>query len=414
MKNKMKKAFTLFVASLLCVCMLVACSDATPSVPDNYGSEETNSTEKSTDNETSGGEEAVNEMFHGTIEDATVFSKEGYAFVCEDDFGKAPIYCINKKGEIQFCDSSIIDAFTTFVNGKALIYKKNVDSSSLVIMDTDGNVVVSPETHGYDPQKRSYYGGLINMFYDGYFLVYRDVKTFEGTTREYGVIDTDGNWKLPYSSSYWEDYNIFIHSTGYENGYFWVQKTAVEKYWWNLEDGSITEEPPTDIASGNRALWETWNDYSYRDLNGEIMVSMRDKYPTISQLGPFSNGMEYTYALFSSNTFFTLIDRKGEMLFEPYELGQYAASGGIFIDYRAELFFVPREGNKIIDVYGFDGLKKEEIVLPEIITSKSNFRLSTCSGFLDGSGYMIYIYVSGPFGTSFYTYFVDTAGNLLF
>ncbi len=406
----MKKISLIIAIAILLTSVLVSCNAPEETEPQDTPAateeQKPTETENPTESEKPTEDDDTQEKYTGEIKAATTFS-EGYAFV-SDNINFKNACCINTKGEIVFwLDKTTNDQLkplSRFSNGHAVV--ERLDGSGYCLVNTKGEIVVSPETHGYTTSPISS-GAADEAFTDGYFVVYND----DVTPCEYGVMGTDGKWILEMSSKYFESLNpkenLFAKVVFYDQGYvdFTINNYS---YSWNLNQGTIVYPPNFPPIEG---YWRLWSDGTYSDYTKQDLLDLNaNGFTDIGRAGDFLPNADYTYVTFNDNTRFTLIDRNGEMLFEPIEITYNY--NNIHEENQAELYFALSKDKKSVHVYGFDGSQKEQIVLPEEITSISGFSIATIKAFTDGSGYMLEIrdgeqYISGIF-------FVDNSGKLLF
>ncbi len=277
------------------------------------------------------------EKFTGTIYDAQPFSS-GRAWVTDENYGNLNI-CINEKGEILFKLDGLYDALSAFINGYALIDSIEVGKTASII-DTNGEVVVSSETHGFtDVLDRSEtYNYNSKAFKDGYLAVYKEIESFDGLSYQYGVLSNAGEWILELSDEYLP--NEKFSAYGYEGGYFYLRsKTTNEYLYWNLDDGSTDVNAP-DLSCGDET------------------PDVKDRYPTANEIGVLLSDAKYTYIRFKNESgtyYYSLIDRDGNLKFDPVELTSYTVgfdedTKRIYaVDYTGKVIIHDTDGNKICE-----------------------------------------------------------------
>ncbi len=336
-----------------------------------------------------GGEEGGESVdkYTGAITNALPYS-EGYTFVSDSTkhdswaqfYGKALQICLNAKGEEVFRLSGQDVCRAGFKDGNALVEIK--DEGGLCLMNTKGEIVVSPKKSGYTDGliffSATYPENDMQAYNDGYFPVYNKKSTFSGTTYEYGVMGANGEWILELSDSYFTSQvpsskDLTWGASEYYNGFLHFKWSSDYDFWWNLKDGSCTYSYRTDgWASDYWTHYETADlEYGYRgaskfyDKAGDLKLDVSAQYPTMIQSGNFLEGVDCTIVRFSSggNYFFSLMNRSGELLFEPFTLkkatlnvlGNYA-NGLAGMDENAKVFYAIKEDGTLV-VYNKKGEK---------------------------------------------------------
>ncbi len=316
------------------------------------------------------------ETFEGVITSAMPFS-EGYAFVSTSE--KADAFaesrrniCITENGKIAFRLPNEFDTcYAGFKNGYALVEI----AEAVCIVDTKGNVVVSPQKNGYT-------NAIVSKqaFEDGYLPVYLESKDYTGTTYKFGVLNAKGDWIIPLTDKLFPDnqpespdnctegyYDGYLHFKGYYYDY---------DFWWNLKDGTVANDIVTDAWRSNNDRYHDENDIVKLDL------SSKSEKPNNNRGGDFEAGNKYAYFYFST-CFFTVIDRQGNFLFEPLPTKNFDTAG---VNEKAKICYSLTEENKL-NIYDLQG-KLIQSLTPQL--SENNIKRVVLYPNDNGEGYLIY------------------------
>ncbi len=281
--------------------------------------------------------------------DARDFS-DGVAWVKRET--SSPWECIDNKGNTLFSLDEGSKPKTNFTNEGAII--ETTDSNNKTkeeIIDKIGNVVF--------PKDDEYEYKIVDS-YGNYHFVTRNINTFEKTEDQTGIVDNAGNWVLEPTGK--------LSVLGRELksvGLIKVQKDGEEKYYDAQENDFFKTTDDYFHGSDIKELSDFWNsrvtkkfhqedvlfvsppdcgictlginygDTSYKtsiyksklegkeitlgfyDRNKNLMINL-SSFNNPKQVGLFSNG----YSSFvmenpQGNYFWTIIDKKGNKMFEP-------------------------------------------------------------------------------------------------
>ncbi|MBQ3202064.1 MAG: hypothetical protein IJN04_06005 [Clostridia bacterium] len=317
----MKRARKLlaFVLAMVMLWVLTACGVGDSSDGKKEKSREnTTTTTKVADNSENSNDTDTDEVEHtgkkieGPFCGASVFS-EGLAFVAVD---KNKTYCINKEGYIVFeLDMRLYgihgEIDEVFHNGVAIL------NNGAYVCDKMGRLT-SAEDLG------------VTTFYDdalagGYILADKITASFDSTKKEVGVLNTSLEWVVEPNE---ELYNqIGEHLTWamnrthyYYNDYLCIREMFEDASvgYLNLKTGEFVTEAPFEIPSHG---WVVYTDETYR-IGQETIVLDMSHHTNVSEIHPFDKGLACVeFHNSDANTYyFTMINEKGEFLFEPVAL----------------------------------------------------------------------------------------------
>lgn len=313
-----------FVLAMVMSLSLVACGNGLEKMSD--GEEDSNTTNTATttsediqldDEPDPDGEtdsiEHTGKKIEGTICAASVFS-EGLAFVAVD---KQKTYCVNKEGYIVFELDFRLNGFNgeideTFHNGVAIL------ADGAYVCDKTGKLTAAEDLG-------------VTTFYDdalvgGYILADKITASFDSTKKEVGVLNTSLEWVVEPSE---ELYNyIGEHLTWainrehyYYNDYLCIREMFSQDApvgYLNLKNGEFVVEAPFEIPSH---AWYAYTDNTYRTDMDTIVLDL-NKHTNVSEIHPFNKGLACVefYNSDANTGYFTMINEKGEFLFEPVAL----------------------------------------------------------------------------------------------
>ena len=250
--------------------------------------------------------EHTGEKINGEITGASNFS-EGLAFVCVNG-NKEKTYCINTEGYVVFeLDFRAVNAMgkieSRFVNGLAKVGEGLCDTKGRITMPADVGATA-----------------FCDIALDGgYIIAERVTSDFESSKKELGVLNTSFEWVINPSE---EIYNatggisMIPNSTQcfYYDDYFYFEDT--NKY-LNLKTGEI--ENKIDVFPSERWVNSDKNFYDY--YNTEMLSLESNKTINMPSGSDFKNGKAPVRFINQETNkyYFTVINEKGEFLFEPIE-----------------------------------------------------------------------------------------------
>ena len=263
-----------------------------------------NSTDKPTD---------TRKKLQGKITGVGEFS-EGLAFVSIDN-NQDTTYCIDKKGYIVFevrqdiTSRGTIDA--KFINGLAYL---EADGS---LCDASGNVTLPS-----DVDVTTFYP---NALEGGYILAEKITSDYASTKKELGIMDTSFKWIVaPSEDLHKKICNEFgtlaLDTPGINNPndfyfdnflYIDALNTVLD-----LKQGDLVTDGEINFPA---FAWESYPDGSYI-LNDEVMLKI--DFTNLSSTGHFveEKAIILFYNKDSRLSYFSVIDKQGNLLFEPVEL----------------------------------------------------------------------------------------------
>ena len=263
----------------------------------------------------------------GEITSASVFS-DGLAFVCLDG-NKEKVYCIDEYGNIVFelenkVQSAMGEIFVKFKNGYALI-----DGG---ICNTKGEII-----YPKDVGATEFFGIALK---GGYIIATKVTADYSASKQEIGVMNTDFEWVVQPSETIYNEIceDLWTASASntqsfYANGIVYFD--GCKKY-LNLKTGEISDKADIKIPSEN---WIYYTDYTFRNGNEEIMVDLSN-LSNIESTGnnSYKNG-KVPVIFFNQQIgkrFWTLVDEKGEFLFEPVEMMNFTEFMYSWIEFDGE------------------------------------------------------------------------------
>lgn len=293
----MKKIFSLILAVIIMISMS-AC----------VGQKTKNSTG---DNSEKIAIEHTGKKINGEITAASVFS-DGLAFVCLDG-NKEKAYCIDKQGNIVFeLENKIQSAFgkisNKFENGYALI-----DGG---ICNTKGEITYPKDVGATEFLEIALKGG--------YIIATKVTADYNTSKQEIGVMNTNFEWIVQPSETIYNEIceDLWTTSTSNTQSFYADGVVYFEgcKKYLNVKTGEVSDSTDINIPSEN---WIYYTDYKFRNANEEVMVDL-SVLSNIESTGSnsYKNG-KVPVIFFNQSVgkrFWTLVNEKGEFLFEPVEM----------------------------------------------------------------------------------------------
>ncbi len=253
--------------------------------------------------------EVSSKKISGNITGTSLFS-EGLAFVCTNG-NREKAYCIDTKGNIIFeVDAKMTpllgveDTQYQFKNGYVIIDGK--------IYDKKGNITTPEDV------------GVTNFydigFKDGYILADIVSLSYDGSNKKLGVMDMTFKWIVEPSEDIYSAVKESVESLKYtvldnfytnDHVYF-----ANNDCFLNLKTGNIVNEltfeapSSTWYKSDERKMFFDYNDKPMLDVNKHSNIILSSHFVNGKMPVAFKNIEEQKF-------FFTLIDEKGDILFEP-------------------------------------------------------------------------------------------------
>ncbi len=282
--------------------------------------------------------EHTGKKIKGEITAASVFSN-GLAFVCLDG-NKEKAYCIDKQGNIVFELENKIqpvfgEIYEKFINGYAL-----VDGG---ICDITGKI-----TYPQDVGATYFYGVALN---GGYIIATKETADYSSSKKELGIMNTDFEWVLQPSETIYNELseNLWTISAQNTESFFAngiVYFDGCKKY-LNVKTGEVSDSVDSKFPS---ETWKCYTDNTFRNSNEEIMVNLSN-LSNIESTGnnTYKNGKVPVIFLNqqAGKRFWTLVDEKGEFLFEPVEMVDLSiALGRIVFDGKNTVFY-DKSSNKL-------------------------------------------------------------------
>ena len=254
--------------------------------------------------------EHTGKKIKGEITAASVFS-DGLAFVCLDG-NKENAYCIDKQGNIVFeLENKIQSAFgeivNKFENGYALI-----DGG---ICNTKGEI-----TYPEDVGATEFFGIALK---GGYIIATKVTADYSISKQEIGVMNTDFEWVVQPSETIYNEVCEDLWTTSSLNTQSFYADGVVYfdgcKKYLNVKTGEVSEKTDIKIPSEN---WIYYTDYTFRNGNEEVMVDLKH-LDNISGTCNNSYKKNKVPVIFNNmqvgKLFWSLVDEKGELLFNPVE-----------------------------------------------------------------------------------------------
>ena len=238
--------------------------------------------------------------------------REGLAFV-NLDHNKEKAYCIDKHGNIVFVlengAATSINGFiyTEFKNGYAII------NSGAAICNTKGEI-----TYAKDVGATEFLGVAL---YGGYIVAIKETADYSSAKLEMGVLNTNFEWiVLPSETIYDELSEALWHCSSLgAHSYFANDITYFEgcKKFLNVKTGEISDTTDVKFPSEN---W-IYEHFTFKAPNGDIMLDLSNLNNINRMDDNFKNG-KVPVAFYNRQVdkrYWTLVNEKGEFLFEPIE-----------------------------------------------------------------------------------------------
>lgn len=322
---KFKKRLSLLLALPLLLTLLCGCGNSKSLRNDDDNDRPSSSKPKDDPTNPDGSDDTtkpVNKIQMDEISSAGTFV-DGYAFV-ERKNKKDIIYCINKKGEIQF-QLDNFQSYTRFHNGYSFVTDK---SGTTYLCNTSGKKIYA-EDFGCT--------NFISRWHDDFILIVNSVSDFSGSTDSLGIL----NYELEFIVSPSEDlYELFepyynddstIYNTSYFAGHLYNEKSCLNLFTGeeNTDLNTMYQNAQVEYPSD---LWEylsypsNWADgATYKDnKTGQTAVDLRQYKETINRAYEFEDGtaslLFLTDSAIERKNYFGVIDENGEFLFDPIEL----------------------------------------------------------------------------------------------
>ncbi|MGN0618225.1 MAG: hypothetical protein ACI4J7_04310 [Ruminiclostridium sp.] len=303
-------------------------------------------------------------------------------------------------------------------------------TSGKIIMSPgdDYDRLIKSETVFETKDKGSYYyynnGRETECYFGDYLIAFKEEEKFEGNIYSLGVIDNNGNWVVPMSSelsifnsvSFEDEQNLietgaFGYSYDYSFNYIGNGIIEVGKYAYSFLDDAIICETSgqaqfatdkailVDSIYGNalyiyNRLTDEWLKYNYdfhlatekgflishydSDRNKTVYLILDYDLNTIFDLSDYDsvssgslqftdNNAAFTAKGASGDTYFCVIDKNGDLVFEPIK-SQYGEDNYLLEDDRLIMYFNDNA------IYDFDTKETSYIM-----ASRTNATLYTAS-----------------------------------
>ncbi len=372
-----KRVIALFLV-MACILSFGACADpgSTTTQPNGstVGGSGGNTPNSSNPNNTSSGDQAppVEEKpkFNGDISRCGPFS-EGAAIVTDG----ATTWCIDLEGNILFQLDQLYDVNLAgqyergFQNGLVKIGE--------YLYDKQGNVT-KPEDVG------------VTRFYDyalagGYVVAYKETVTYNSSVMEIGILNTEFEWVVPLSEQLYKDCpdlarNLMTY--GAVDGY--IIDSGYGGFVFEVATSKIYRKEDKKPEAMGEYGWVSYTDGSMR--NGDEIIfqiegaSFKGEWKNGLHLAVFTNVAAKKY-------FFTLVNTKGEFVFEPVE-APFNYNGSRIWDFNGTHILVQEDySDAKVAIYDITGNKLAEssdlgstIVLGESAIIAYNHTASLGSG----------------------------------
>ncbi len=238
--------------------------------------------------------------------------REGLAFV-NLDHNKEKAYCIDKHGNIVFV---LENGAATSINGTIYAEFKNgyaIINSGGAICNTKGEI-----TYAKDVGATEFLGVAFN---GGYIVAVKETADYSSAKIEMGVMNTAFEWIVQPSEVIYNELseNLWVSTALGAYSYFANDITYFEgcEKFLNVKTGEISDTTDVKFPSEN---WES-EGFVFKSPNGDTMLDLNN-INNIYQLGNnYKNGKVPVnfYNEQVDKHYWTLINEKGEFLFEPIE-----------------------------------------------------------------------------------------------
>lgn len=278
----------------------------------------------------------------GEITGASVFS-EGLAFVCLDG-NQEKTYCIDKNGYIVFeLDKKLV------VNGR--IENKFVNGLTIIdnaLCDAEGNLT--------EPQEVGATRFYAIALKGGYILAEKITSDYSSSKKELGVMNKNFEWVVSLSESLYESVSEDLYSITAVNTECYYSDKFIYFYdsgkYLNLENGELSDSASVPLPSEK---WISYDDNTFRDYNENIILDLsQHSNATLLNSDHYVNG-KASISFFNQETgmyYFTVIDEKGEFLFDPVEVKNMQID---YLDYDGENVLISDSGVKKMQCYNSKG-----------------------------------------------------------
>lgn len=336
MKNIVKRFFFVCLVAIMCVLILTACSEESNRQPSD------NTTDDTIDNvDNVAGE---NNIHSESIDTGVLWVAYGYSngVMLVGEGNGNPGYFINKNGERVFTlpnsaekNYGLISADSKFV-GKFLgkycpinEYDLKSNTSSIVLLDESWNFI-RPEDLGVTDFELGK-DITMAMLADGYILAKRVEETYVQTSTELLVLDDTMNEIVNLSGIVEEE---DLRHYQYLSGFLYKEDKIID-----LRTGNVStnlSDMYSKISLEHESDWWKYDSsygaeyyYDIRDPEKSPVFSMNSYSETAYQHFNFSDGL--AGIMFRTGEggaswqyFFSIINEKGELLFEPVKLSDRA------------------------------------------------------------------------------------------
>ena len=295
--------------------------------------------------------------------------REGVALVGFTDYsGPTTAYCIDTKGDVLFTfkneyllpyDSDETIRAKGFVNGIAQVRGKSRYIKEIILIDKQGEIVVSRNKLGVDDVLSVY-------LEDGYVLVFDIKPEFTGDIYRIGLLDTQGNWLMPLSGDFSSQIDVkalvnsIIPSVLYEGKILF--KTYPTSFLLDVQSLKFSNIDYDTVAHFGNIDWRISKDWeinnsrqkAYLHADGSIALAIDEIYPTFAAGKNFVG--EYAAVTFSTDTarFFGVIDKKGKLLFDPIQLKSSTIDDGYGVLDSSSAYYTSANKLHLIDLSGKD------------------------------------------------------------
>ena len=250
--------------------------------------------------------------------------------------GKEVLYAIDKKGSLLFELENYIPTYDVNSVANGLVYVDDLEQGKtyLLKLGTPSELFAPEYFDGSEFAPYYNYSFIEKMFEDGYIVVNRTTKTFEGSAYEVAIFDASFNMLVDYSEDL---YNFFYFTKPiktYMDGYLIYDTSENGKLVSkviNVETGTVSTYTESEFAI-----------FFSEDLCANMEIADLLKYGIVkeSELGDMLNLNRYStlykiscvndnmfLVIFSETSgiaecYFTLVDSEGNFFFDPIEYGK--------------------------------------------------------------------------------------------
>lgn len=283
---------------------------------------------------------------------------DGVMLAAVGDGLSAKWYVIEKNGAIvlEFPEGVRPMKDSCYSNGYVFVYADVDDrNSAQAVMDKKGGVILPSEVGA------AHFYGSENTLAAGYLLAMAEDASYSGTTRKLGVLNLNRQWVVPLSETLYQE-------LGYD--YLYPEFVAKDRMYFqngsslNLKTGAVEEvENWKEITPSD--CWRVCY-YDARDQSVEVEAHGNRLFQVGAGIGGFSQYNNGKAVIVYHNStadkdYVTLINEKGEHLFEPVELSIHLSNS----------FKAATDGNYIVVYGGSDGF----VVLDSKGTTVKTFKM---------------------------------------